>query len=51
MAINTSGNADKKPGVKPGHAEAPKKTDDYYGSRTNYADVSKTKIKGRKCGS
>ena len=41
--MNTTGPADKRKGTKKGSAPHPGKTDDKFGSKTNYADFSKTK--------
>jgi len=40
----TLGPADKRKGTKRGKAPHPAKLDDNFGSKTNYADLSKTKI-------
>lgn len=43
--MNTVGKANLRKGVKKGlKAPHPKKTDDKFGAKTNYAEVSKTNI-------
>jgi hypothetical protein len=41
--MNTVGPANKRKGTKTGKAQAPKKTDAQFGSRTDYAAFSKCK--------
>ena len=42
--MNVTGLANKRKGVKKGKAPAPKKTDDKYGNKTDYAKPSTLKI-------
>ena len=44
MPISTTGPANKKAGIKTPNAPHPTKTDDRFGSKTDYAKFASTKV-------